>query len=357
MIIPGSHTAVLILLVLGLLGWGMWANTFKLTGGKWRFELFCFDFALGMLLASIVIAFTAGSLGFDGFAFTDDLVLAGKRQDLYGFVAGMTFNLGNMLLLGAISVTGLAVAFPAAMGFALIMSILWRFALNQNGNPLVLLGGAALLAVAIVFDILNDQRRGTGIGLIQDKLTIPAADRVKADAVPVKGKTKKHKIGYKGILLSLFAGMVLGSYPPLVQLGRSGENGLGPYSFGFVFAVGVLASTFVYNLFFMNLPVHGAPIDMGQYFRGRLGRHGLGLLGGILWYTGMIANLVAGKVDATARVSGPVNYVLAQGGLVIAALCGLFLWKEYGGADSSVKIRLGLMMFLLVAGIALLAVS
>ncbi len=132
MILPGSYVAVLILLIAGMLGWGMWANLFKAAGGKWRFELFYFDFAIGMVLAATLLAFTAGSLGFDGFSFADDLRLAGKRQELWGFVAGVVFNLGNMLLLGAVSITGMAVAFPAGMGCALIVAACWNFALNPG---------------------------------------------------------------------------------------------------------------------------------------------------------------------------------------------------------------------------------
>src|ERR1700685_3654824 len=109
MILPGSYAAVLLLLFFGMLCWGTWANTFKATGDKWRYELYCFDFAFGLVLAAILLALTLGSLGFDGFSFADDLRLAGKRQDFFGFVAGAVFNLGNMLLLGAGSVAGMAV--------------------------------------------------------------------------------------------------------------------------------------------------------------------------------------------------------------------------------------------------------
>src|ERR1700748_2416623 len=111
MILPGSYTAALLLLIVGMLGWGTWANMFKATGSKWRFELFYFDFAIGIMLAATVLALTAGSLGFDGFSFSDDLRLAGKRQDLFGFVAGLIFNLGNMLLMGAVAVGGMALGF------------------------------------------------------------------------------------------------------------------------------------------------------------------------------------------------------------------------------------------------------
>ncbi len=125
--------------------------------------------------------------------------------------------------------------------------------------------------------------------------------------------------------------MLLGSFAPLIEMGRSGENGLGPYSIGFIFAVGVVFSTFVFNLFLMNLPLQGQPIEMAEYFRARLPRHAVGILGGIVWYIGLIATLIGGRVEGAAHVGAPVSYALAQTGIVIAALCGLFLWKEFAG--------------------------
>jgi glucose uptake protein len=340
MILPGSYAAVLILLIAGMLGWGMWANLFKVAGGKWRFELFYFDFAIGVLLAATLLAFTAGSLGFDGFSCADDLRLAGKRQDLWGFVAGVVFNLGNMLLLGAVSITGMAVAFPAGMGCALIVAAIWNFALNPGVSIALVLIGAAGVAGAIVFDILAFKTW--------------SAARLKAQAEAGTGKTKRRKSSLKGVFIGLAGGLLLGSFAPLIELSRLGENGLGPYSLGFIFAVGVLFSTFVFNLFLMNLPLQGQPIEMAEYFRARLPRHGLGILGGIVWYIGLIATLIGGRVEGAARVGAPVSYALAQTGIVIAALCGLFLWRELPGADDAVRIRLGLMFLLLAVGIGVL---
>jgi glucose uptake protein len=343
MILPGSFAAVLILLIAGMLGWGVWANTFKATGGKWRFELFYFDFAIGVLLVATLLALTAGSLGFDGFSFADDLRLAGKRQELFGFLGGVVFNLGNMLLLAAVSLTGLAVAFPAAMGFALIVAGAWNYALNPGGNGALLIVGAAVVAGAIVFDVLA--------------FKTAAAARLKAQIEAGALKSRKRKTSMKGVFLGLAGGLLLGSFGPLIQMGRVGENGLGPYSIGFIFSIGVLFSTFVFNLFFMNLPVQGEPVDIGEYFNAKAGRHVLGALGGIVWYIGMIASLVASRVEGAAHVSTSLSYGLGQSGMVIAALCGLYFWREYPGADTAVKLRLGLMFLLLLAGIGLLSAA
>jgi glucose uptake protein len=235
----------------------------------------------------------------------------------------------------------MAVAFPAAMGFALIVAGLWNFSLNPGGNVKLLIAGAAVVAGAIALDILAF--RGW------------SAARLKAQAEAGTAKPKKRKAtGMKGIFLSLGGGLLLGSFVPLIEMGRAGENGLGPYSIGFIFAIGVLFSTFVFNLFFMNLPVQGSPIEIREYFRAKGVRHVLGIVSGIVWYVGMIASLIVGRVEGKARVSAPVTYMLEQGGIVIAALCGIFLWKEYADADSAVRIRLGLMFVLLLAGIGLL---
>lgn len=341
MILPASYTAVLILLIAGMLGWGLWANMFKAAGGKWRFELFYFDFAIGLLVVSAIIALTAGSLGFDGFSFVDDLQLAGKRQDLWAFAGGIVFNLGNMLLLSAVSITGMALAFPAGMGCAVIVAALWNFALNPGGNTALTFAGAIVLVGAIVFAVLSYRSWSAAVVLRAQKEN-PTA------------KPRRRKSSSKAVVLSLVGGVMLGSFPPLIQMGSAEENGLGPYSLSFIFAVGVVFSTFVFNLFFMNLPVQGKPIEMGEYFRANLQKHGLGVLGGAIWYVALIASLIAARAQGAAHVGPRVGYALEQGGVVVAALCGLFVWREYHGGDVSVRIRVGLMFVLLLAGIGIM---
>jgi glucose uptake protein len=138
-------------------------------------------------------------------------------------------------------------------------------------------------------------------------------------------------------------------------MARAGENGLGPYSIGFIFAVGVFFSTFVFNLFFMNLPVKGEPADVTDYFRIRIRRHLTGILGGILWYAGGIAYFIGGRVEGAARVAPSASYALGQGATVVSILCGLLIWKEFAGADFTVKTWLGLMLVLFVLGIGLVS--
>lgn len=338
MILPASYTAALVLLLIGMLGWGLWANLFKAAGGKWRFELFYFDFAVGVFLAALIIALTFGSLGFDGFSFSDDLQLAGKRQDVFAFAAGTIFNLGNMLLLAGVSVTGLTLAFPASLGCALIVAALWGFLLNAGGNIGIQAVGIIAIVLAIVFDVLA----------FRDMANLQFSTQAESGGVK---KPRRRKSSGKGLALCLAGGILLGSFMPLVQFASASDIGLGPYSLGFIFSVGVVFSTFVFNLFFMNLPVQGKPVEMAEYFRVRVPRHAMGVLAGVLWYAGLAAVLVRARFEGTAKVSTHTSYAIEESSIVIAALCGFLIWKEYEGADFSVKLRIGLMFVLLVAGI------
>src|SRR5262245_3428196 len=106
MTLPQTYLATLVLMILSMICWGSWANTFKLAG-NWRFELYYFDFAIGVMLTAALAAFTLGTMGSDGFQFLDDLGQTGKRNIFYGAAAGVVFNLANMFLLAAISIAGM----------------------------------------------------------------------------------------------------------------------------------------------------------------------------------------------------------------------------------------------------------
>ncbi len=343
MILPASYTALMLLLFLGMFAWGTWANTLKSAGDKWRFELYCFDFAIGAFVAALAIALTFGNLGFDGFSFVDDLRLAGKRQEFFAFCAGSIFNLGNMLLLAGVSLVGMGSAFPVAMGFGLVVGVFWNNLLNPGANLPLLFTGAAVVFGSVITAILGYRTY--------------AAELMRVLVESGKVKSKQAAISSKGIVLGLVGGLLLGSFAPLVQMARAGENGLGPYSEGFIFTVGIVFSTFVFNLFFMNLPVKGKPVEIGEYLRAATGQHGMGILGGIVWYAGTIATLLGSRVEGTAKVQPPLVYAFSQGGILIAALCGILVWNEFAGADVKVKTYLGLMLILLAIGIGLVSTA
>jgi glucose uptake protein len=332
MILPQTYGAALLLTLVSMLCWGSWANTFKLAG-KWRFELFYYDYSLGLLIAAAIYALTFGNLGFDGFAFADDLAHAGKRQILFGAVGGIVFNLANMLLVAAISLAGLSVAFPVGIGLALVIGVVWNYILKPQGNPVLLFTGAAIVVAAIVVDAFAYRALEAG-----------------------KAQTAR-KVSGKGIALSLVSGVLMGSFFPLVEMGKAGPLGLGPYAIGFVFAVGVFLSTFIFNLFFMNLPVEGPPVAMSEYLKGTGGQHLLGVVGGLIWATGTIANFVAASAPESVQVGPAISYALGQGATMVSALWGLLVWKEFAGASGRVRALVVIMLVLFVCGLALISAA
>lgn len=344
MILPGSSLYSILLLVLGLVCWGLWANTFKATG-KWRFELFGFDFAFGMVLASLLAALTLGSMGWDGFSFLDDVRNAGKRQDLFAFLAGALFNLGNLLLLGAISMSGLSVAIPVGMGLALVIEVIWAYALHPAGSPVVLGLGGLSVAVSVV------------LAAVAYKLFVPMMAREELAASPSKNKKVKKVSTTKGLVVAAIAGLLIGSYSPLIDNARDSDVGLGPYSLAFIFSLGVLVTTVVYNLFLMNLPLKGDPVDFGTYLKGNVQQHCLGMLGGALWAIGAVAFFVAARTEGPAHPGPAVTYATEHGAIALAAICGFAFWKEFSDADARIKTLLFIMFIFLATGIGAISVA
>jgi glucose uptake protein len=331
MILPTTYAVALLLLVFSMLCWGSWANTFKLAR-NWRFELFYFDYAFGVVIAAIVTAYTFGSMG-DELSFMDNLSITGKRQIATAFFAGGVFNLANMLLVAAISLSGLAVAFPVGIGLALVIGVIWNYLLKPAGNPYLLFFGALLVVLAIVVDAL--------------------AYRTHAEAVGSKATS----FSVKGLIIALISGVLMGSFYPLVQMSTAGEIGLGPYTVAVIFSLGVLISTMVFNLYFMNLPVQGEPVPLTAYFQGSFRNHALGLLGGILWCLGAVMNFVASAAPAEVTVGPAVSYGLGQGATMVSALWGLLVWNEFRGANGRVRMLLTLMLVLFAAGLGAISIA
>jgi glucose uptake protein len=349
MLIPQTYAGALILIVLSMICWGSWANTFKLAG-KWRFELFYYDYSLGVLLAAIIAAYTFGSMGED-LSFSDNLIVAGKRNMAWAVAGGVVFNLANMLLVAAISVAGLAVAFPVGIGLALVVGVVWNYFLNPQGNPILLTVGVVLVVGAIIVDALAYASHARGA-------------KTQASAPAGKGKSKASPkaggAGLKGISLSLISGALMGSFYPLVELGKgSGVDaaGLGPYAVAFMFALGVFFSTFVFNLYFLNLPVQGEPLSMFTYFQGTLKQHALGIAGGLLWCTGAITNFTAASAPKSVEVGPAVSYAIGQGATMVSALWGLLVWKEFAGASQKVRVMLAAMLILFIGGLVLVSIA
>lgn len=331
MIVPATFLVALACSILSMIAWGTWANTFKWSG-KWRFELFYYDYTFGVVIAALIAALTLGSLGSD-LSVYDNFLIARKLKILYGLMAGGVFNLANMLLVAAISVAGMAVAFPVGIGLALVVGVVWNYAINPQGNPELLFAGVALVVCAIVVDARAYALHGAAKSA--------AAKRTSA----------------RGILLCLVSGILMGSFYPLVEMGKQGEDGLGPYAVALVFSVGVFFSTFFYNIYFLNLPVQGKPVAMFDYFTGTAKQHLLGIAGGMIWCVGAIANFAAASAPASVQVGPAISYALGQGATLISALWGLLYWKEFAGAEPPVKRLIAAMLVLFVVGLTMISVA
>lgn len=362
MILPTTYATALLLTLLSMICWGSWANTFKMTR-SWRFELFYFDYAIGVLLLALIGMFTFGAAGEPPTAFENLVYFAGKRNLVYGVLAGVVFNLANMLLVAAISLSGMAVAFPVGIGLALVVGVIMNFILNPQGNPALLFAGTALVVGAIIVDALAYRahevaKREADSRTRQEALKAAQATAGQTTATQSRARASaKPSFSAKGLVISLIAGLLMGTFYPLVELATASEIGLRSYSVMLMFAIGVFLSTPVFNIYFMNLPVAGEAVGFGQYFKGGVRNHLLGITGGAIWALGALSNFCAAAAPREVNIGPAISYALGQGATMISALWGLLVWKEFAGADSRVRALLGLMLVLFVGGLALVSIA
>ncbi len=319
--------------VVTMLCWGSWGNTQKLAGKTWRYELFYWDYVIGVLLFAIVSGLTLGSIGDQGRSFIPDLKQASLANMGSAFIGGIVFNAANILLSAAISIAGMSVAFPVGIGLALVLGVIVNYVGDPKGNPALLFGGVALIGVAILMNAYAYR--------------IKDAQRSTLDA--------RQTGTMKGIMLAVVCGVLMAFFYRFVAASMDmnfvapAAGKMTPYSAFFVFACGIFASTFVFNTIAMKKPVAGEPVKIGAYFKGGLPIHFVGILGGLIWGLGNAINLVA------AGKAGPaISYGLGQGATLVAALWGILIWKEFKGAPKSAN-TLNLAMFVLfVAGLGLI---
>jgi glucose uptake protein len=324
----------MLLAIVSLVCLGSWASLFKLAG-KWRYELFYFDFAIGLAIAGLIAALTLGSLGFDGFSLGDDLSNAGKKQWLFAFLAGCIFNLGNMLLLAAVSAAGMAVAFIAGTGMMLIVAMLMGLSEGAKVQTANVWLGCGLLAIAIVFDAIMYASMVHG--------------RRKAAREAAAGRKVRGPGAVKGIVLAVIGGAIIAMmYVPL-RYATPPDVGLGPYSLMLLFGIGVLVSTLVYNIFLMNLPVQGEPLEILDYLKVRPSKHLWGIAAGLVWCTGMLSNWVMGQGPPRQQLSRSLSLALPHAGVLLAALWGVLVWRELRGSSVVGKVA-AVCAWLLVAG-------
>jgi glucose uptake protein len=336
MFVLQTYSLAVIFCVITMLCWGSWANTQKLAGKRWRFELFYWDYVLGVLLMALIFAFTLGSFGESGRSFLSDLKQAEASSFGWAFLGGIIFNLANILLVAAIAIAGMSVAFPVGIGLALVVGVLINYLAEPKGNdPFLLFLGVAAIAAAIVLDALAYRKLP---GQIQG--------------------------GTKGLVLSVLCGLLMGTFyfsvtramSPLptsstgqVQL----EMGkLSPYTAMVVFSLGMLASNFLFNTAIMVRPFTGLPVPLGDYFKGTGRDHLWGLVGGAIWAVGMTFNLIAGP-----KATFAISYGLGQGATMVAAIWGVFIWREFRQAPRETNLLLNLMFLGYLVGLVLVTAS
>ena len=331
MFIPSSYALAVFLCLITMLCWGSWANTQKLATGRWAFPLFYWDYAIGIVLLSLLFGFTLGSIGESGRGFIADLSQGSSEALFSAFVGGIIFNLANLLVVAAIDVAGLAVAFPIGIGIALVLGVIVNYYAAPVGDPLLLFGGVALVAVAIVLDAVAYGRLSKG-----------------QQSTPVKG-----------ILLSLAGGVLMGFFFRFVAAAVSlnfadPEPGLlTPYSAVFIFSLGVFISNFLWNTIFMYKPVKGDAVSYRDYFsRGNFKLHAIGILGGLIWCIGMSFSMIASEQAGFA-----ISYGLGQGATMVAAAWGVFVWKEFANAPKGTNVLINLMFVCFIAGLVLIILA
>jgi glucose uptake protein len=328
MVIVQSYPVAVALCFLTMLCWGSWANTQKLAEKEWRFQLFYWDYAIGVVLISLVLAFTMGSTGSEGRGFAADLAQAGTPALVSALIGGVVFNVANILLVAAIDIAGMSVAFPIGIGLALVIGVLANYMADPVGNPALLFLGVAGVAVAIVVDALAYRR------------------------LPSVGT----KTSGKGIAVSIIAGLLMGFFYRFVaasmvsDFAKPEAGKLTPYTAVVLFSIGLFLSNFVFNSIVMARPLAGDPVPFADYFRkGSPRLHAIGVLGGAIWGLGMSFSIIASGQAGVA-----ISYGLGQGATMIAALWGVFVWKEFKQASPGTGKLLALMFFGYVAGLGLI---
>ncbi len=330
MFVVHDYSLAVLLCVLTMLCWGSWANTRKLTRKDWRFELFYWDYTVGVVLVTALLGVTLGSSGTEGRPFASDLAQASGASIGAALLGGAIFNLANILLVGAIEIAGMAVAFPVGIGLALVIGVVVNYLAAPVGNVLWLSAGVALVTLAIILDAVAYRQ--------------------------LPGSTAS--VTTKGLVVSVASGIFMGLFYRFVAAAMYAdpahpEPGLmGSYAAVFVFALGIFLSSFLWNTLAMKRPLVGEPVSFARYFEGSLGTHLIGILGGVIWGLGMSLNLIA-----SGRAGFAISYGLGQGATMVAAFWGVFIWKEFRQAPPRTSQLLGAMFGCFLGGLALVVLA
>jgi len=320
--------------VITMICWGSWANTQKLATKEWRFQLFYWDYAIGVFLLALILAFTMGSTGTAGRSFIPDLKQADVKWLGYAFLGGVIFNLSNILLVAAIDIAGLAVAFPVGVGLALVLGVITTYFARPEGNVPMLAIGVACVMVAIILDAIAYARLASG-----------------KQKAPVKGIVTSVAAGLLMGFFYSFVAQSMGAVDPATKAVEAGK--LTPYTAIVLFSLGLLVSNFLWNSIMMAKPLTGEPVPFGDYFtKGNARLHMVGILGGMIWNLGMSFSIIASTAAGAA-----LSYGLGQGATMIGAIWGVLIWKEFKGAPAGTNRLLGGMFLFYLIGLGVLIAS
>ncbi len=328
MVVIDSYAIAVIMCFITMLCWGSWANTQKLASKEWRFQLFYWDYSFGVLLLALILGLTMGSFGSEGRSFIVDLKQASSAMLWSAFLGGIIFNFANILLVAAIDVAGMAVAFPVAIGIALAQGVFVNYIAKPEGNALILFLGVALVVIAIIFDALAYRRlqKGSREGIA------------------------------KGLILSIIAGISMGFFYRFVadsmvtDFVNPDVGFLTPYTAVVVFSAGLVVSNILFVTAIMLKPISGEPVAPADYFKkGNLKLHLIGIAGGAIWSLGMSFSIIAAGAASPA-----ISYGLGQGATMVAALWGVFIWKEFKKAPTGTNKLIVAMFLFFVVGLGLI---
>ncbi len=327
MFILESYSLAVIFCIITMLAWGSWANTQKLASSNWRFELYYWDYVIGIVLFALIFALSAGSLGTEGRPFLEDLEQGSGENIGSAFLGGVLFNMANILLVASITIAGMSVAFPVGIGLALVIGVIVNYIDAPLGDATLLFSGVGFIVIAM---LLNAWAYG-------------------------KLSASQEKVPTKGLVLAVVAGCLMGLFYKYVansmfpDFNNPLDGKLSPYTAVFIFTLGILISNFLFNTVLMKRPFEGEPVGFGDYFKGISKDHLMGILGGVIWCIGMSFSILA-----SGKAGPAISYGLGQGATVVAALWGIFIWKEFRGAPKGVPSVLNIMLVVYVLGLALI---
>ena len=330
MFVLDSYFLAVIFCFITMLCWGSWANTQKLASKEWRFELFYWDYAIGVVILSLIFALTLGSIGSDGRGFLEDIGQADSANIISALIGGAVFNIANILLVAAIAIAGMAVAFPVGIGLALVIGVIVNYVATPIGDPVLLFIGVTLVTIAIILD-----------ALAYKKLT-----------------TDSKGVSTKGLVISVLCGILMGFFYRFVAASMSTDfvnleaGKLSPYTAVFFFSIGLFVSTFIFMIPLMKKPFVGEPVALSEYFKGGLKLHSIGVLGGIIWCIGMSFSIIA-----SGQAGFAISYGLGQGATMVAAFWGVFIWKEFKDAPVGTNKLITMMFICFIIGLALIIIA